>query len=90
MSDTDHPPATPEPPPVPAAAPPPRDGCLTAVMAIVGVILLLPGLCAIIFGVGNLGSSHPDPEITLLVLLGLLVGFGGVMLIRAAIRGRRP
>jgi hypothetical protein len=59
-------------------------------MVIVGVILLLPGLCAIIFGVGNLTSSSPDSVITLLVLLGLLVGVGGVLVIRAAIRGPQP
>jgi hypothetical protein len=75
-------------PPVPPT--PPRNGCLTAFMVIVGIVLLLPGLCAIVFGVGNLGSSSPDPMITLLVFLGLLVGFGGIMLIRAAIRGPRP
>jgi hypothetical protein len=43
-----------------------------------------------IFGVGNMGSSHPDPIVSLLVLLGLLVGVGGVvLLIRAAIRRPR-
>jgi len=74
------------PPPLP---PPPaqRDGCLTALMVIVGVVLLLPGLCAIIFGVGNLSSSSSDPLITMLILLGLAIGVGGILLIRAAIRG---
>ena len=85
MSDAEGPPGLPPVPPTP-----PRNGCLTAFMVIVGIVLLLPGLCAIIFGVGNLGSSHSDPMITLLVFLGLLVGFGGIMLIRAAIRGPRP
>jgi len=56
-------------------------------MVIAGIVLLLPGLCAIIFGVGNMGSSHADPLVTMLVLLGLAVGAGGVLLIRAAIRG---
>ncbi|MGN1287221.1 MAG: hypothetical protein ACI4XG_11655, partial [Bradyrhizobium sp.] len=42
---------------------------------------------AILFGVGTLTSSRPDPGILSLVLLGLLVGFAGVMLIRAAIKG---
>jgi hypothetical protein len=86
MSDST-PPAMPEaPPPVPPP-PPKRDGCLTVFMVLVGLILLLPGLCAIIFGVSNLTSSSPDSVVTLLVLLGLLVGVGGVLLIRAAIRG---
>ena len=77
-------------PPPPAPPPPKRDGCATAFMVLVGVILLLPGLCAIIFGVGNLTSSHADPMITMLVLVGLLIGVGGVLLIRAAIRGPQP
>jgi hypothetical protein len=59
-------------------------------MVIFGIILLLPGLCAILFGVGSFTSSSPDPTILSLVLLGLLVGFAGVMLIWNAIRGPRP
>jgi hypothetical protein len=92
MSDNNSP-ITPPPPPVPstvAPPPPPRSGCLTAVMVLFGVILLLPGLCAIIFGVGELTGSSFDSTVMWLVMLGLLVGLGGVLLIRAAIRGRRP
>ncbi|KJC43971.1 hypothetical protein UP09_16630 [Bradyrhizobium sp. LTSP885] len=70
------------PPPVP-----PRSGCATAFMVLFGLILLLPGLCAILFGVGSLTDSSMDPTLLFLVLLGLLVGFAGVMLIRAAIKG---
>ncbi len=89
MSYSDMPPTRPEPPPggPPSLPPGQRNGCLTALMVIVGIILLLPGLCAIIFGVGSLTSSHPDPGITSLVMLGLLIGGGGVALIWAAIRG---
>jgi hypothetical protein len=95
MSDASDPPeppvpltAVPEPPPIaPPPPPPPRSGCLTALMVIVGVILLLPGLCALLFGAGSLFSSHFDPGFGPFVVVGLLVGFGGVMLIRAAIRG---
>jgi hypothetical protein len=58
-------------------------------MVIAGIIMLLPGLCALIFGAGSLFSSHPDSGFAPFVLVGLL-GFGGVMLIRAAIRGPRP
>ena len=76
------------PPSLPPPLPPRRGGCATALMALFGVFLLLPGLCAILFGVGTLTSSRPDPSILSLVLLGLLVGFAGVMLIRAAITGR--
>jgi hypothetical protein len=92
MSDADTPAARPEPPvpPPPAPPPEPRNGCLTAFMVIAGIIMLLPGLCALIFGAGALFSSHPDSGFAPFVLVGLLVGFGGVMLIRAAIRGPRP
>ena len=69
--------------------PSPRNGCLTAFMVIAGIIMLLPGLCGLIFGVGNLGSSHSDPVITQLALLGLAIGVGGGFLIRAAIRGQK-
>jgi hypothetical protein len=89
MSDSELPAA---PPPIPPRAPPPppRSGCLTALMVLVGLILLLPGLCAVIFGVGNLSSSRPDSMVTLLVFIGLLVGAGGVLLLRVAIRGPQP
>ena len=85
MSDANTPPAPPSLPPVPP--PPPRHGCLTAFMVIVGIVLLLPGLCAIVFGVGSLSGSSYDSGFTPFVVVGLLVGFGGIMLIRAAIRG---
>ena len=83
----------PAPPPddpyLPPPPPPRRDGCLTAIMVIIGIILLLPGVCAVFFGVGNLTSSSPDSFVTTLVMLGLLIGAGGIALIVAAIRGRR-
>ena len=85
MSDVENPPGAP-----PAPPPRPRNGWLTAFMVIVGIVLLLPGLCAIAFGIGNLSSSSPDPVVTLLVFMGLAVGAGGILLIRSAIRGRRP
>jgi hypothetical protein len=77
------------PPPAPPQLPPPaqRSGCLTALMAIAGLIMLLPGLCAIIFGVGSLTNSSMEPIVMVLVVLGLFVGFLGIMLIRAAVRG---
>ncbi len=74
---------TPPPPPPPAQ----RHGCLTAIMVIAGLIMLLPGLCAIIFGVGSLTNSSMEPIVMVLVVLGLFVGFLGIMLIRAAVRG---
>jgi hypothetical protein len=82
MTDSDHPPP---PPPVPQ-----RSGCLVAFMIVAGIILLLPGLCALIFGGIALseGGSFPS-DIASLIVLGLFVGAVGVLLIVSAIRGRR-
>jgi hypothetical protein len=87
MSDV--PPPSP-PPPVPPRPPEQRNGCLMAIMLLFGVILLLPGLCALIFGIGAMTDNSFDQTLLGLVVLGLAVGFGGIMLIRSAIRGPRP
>ena len=90
MSDPDNPspPATPEPPPIPApvVAPPQRNGCLTAFLVLVGVVLLLPGLCTMAF----LGGGHSDPTMSLIALITFLVALGGIALIAFALsRPRR-
>ena len=79
-----------EPPPPQRPPRRPRSGWATAFMVLAGIILLLPGLCAIVFGIAELTWASTDPTVTSLVILGLMVGFGGVMLIRAAFRGRAP
>jgi hypothetical protein len=85
MSDSEGSPV----PPLGTSPPPQRNGCLTAFMVLAGIAMLLPGLCALIFGGLSLGDSHVDSTVISLVLLGLLVGVGGILLIRAAIRGPR-
>lgn len=85
MSDPDGPPL----PPSTETPPPRRSGCLTAFMVLVGIVMLLPGLCALIFGAMSLGDSHFDSTLGSLVLVGLLVGVFGIIMIRAAIRGPR-
>ena len=88
MSDTGPPPA--QPPELPSTPPRPRNGFLTAFMVLAGVILLIPGLCALGFGASGLFSAeHYESGMTPFILIGLLVGFGGIMLIRAAIKGPR-
>ncbi|MGY4475093.1 hypothetical protein [Bradyrhizobium sp. USDA 3364] len=90
MSETSPPTLQPSPPPAatpPLPPPPRRHGCATAFMVIFGIILLLPGLCALIFGVTMLSETRFDGAFAALVLLGLFVGVGGVILIRAAIKG---
>jgi hypothetical protein len=54
---------------------------------LLGIVMLLPGLCALVFGFASL--PHYDPGFTPFIVVGLLVGFGGIMLIVAAIRGPR-
>jgi hypothetical protein len=93
MSDANNPAAAPAAPsnPSPAGIPPPtqRSGCLSFFMVLMGILLLLPGLCALGFGASSLFSSHYESGLTPFIVVGLMVGFGGIMLIRAAIRGRQ-
>ena len=80
----------PPPPPNDDHLPPPppaRSGCLTAFMVLAGIILLLPGLCAVLFGGMSITQPQFDSGFAPFILLGLLVGAGGVMLIVAAIHG---
>jgi hypothetical protein len=58
-------------------------------MVLVGIVLLLPGLCALLFGAGSLTQSHFDAGLMPFVIIGLVVGFVGVMVIWMAIRGPR-
>lgn len=85
ISDTPPPPAAP-----PPAPPEKRGGCLTALMAIFGMFMLLPGLCALLFGgMSVVEDGKIAADIAPLVFLGMVVGIGGVALIWAAIKGRR-
>jgi hypothetical protein len=78
------------PPQIPSGPPPrPREesnGCLTAILIVIGIILLLPGLCSLLFVFGGLVKSAEDVQFV--IALGL-VGCAGVGLIWWAIRGRR-
>ncbi|PJG53833.1 hypothetical protein CVM73_17380 [Bradyrhizobium forestalis] len=85
MSDT--PPPVLPPLPTPGQA---RSGCLTALMVVAGIIMLLPGLCALLFGGISISEGGKiDSDIAPLVFLGLVVGIGGAVLIWAAIKGRK-
>ncbi|MBH5372332.1 hypothetical protein [Bradyrhizobium glycinis] len=86
MSISDPPP----PPGPPALQTEKRSGCLTALMAIAGIFMLLPGLCALLFGgVSVFEDGKIAADIAPLVILGLIVGIGGVAMIWAAIKGRK-
>lgn len=76
--------------PAPHASPPApprrrRHIAISIVMVIVGISLLLPGLCAIVFAV-SFGGAASDPSLTLLWLFCLLIAAGGVWLIVKALR----
>jgi hypothetical protein len=74
-------------PPNPPSPLPPRSGCLTAIMVVIGIILLLPGLCSLIFVFGGLIKSVDDVQF---VAVCLMVGAAGVALIWWAVRRRGP
>ena len=81
MSDSESPPKIPDWPP------PQRNGCLTAFMVTIGVILLLPAMCTLIFAKADLFSG---PSVAKLVAVIFAVGFGGIVLICWALARRRP
>ena len=85
MSDS-----SPNPPALPPQNLQKRGGCLTALMAIAGIFMLLPGLCALLFGgMWAFEGGKIAADIVPLVFLGLVVGIGGVAMIWAAIKGRK-
>ena len=73
--------------------PPVRERWITALMVLTGILLLLPGLCSIFFASGALLSGPSGvPDFSFFVpflLVTFAIGFGGIMLLRAAIRGPR-
>jgi hypothetical protein len=73
----------------PSAPRPPRNPWVTALPILVGVVLLLPGLCSLIFSamlLTDAGSLGLEPGIQLLLFLCFVVGACGVGLIWFAIR----
>ena len=57
---------------------------------LIGVILLLPGACSLGFMVMSMGESGSQGPLPLLWLICFAISFGGVMLIRNALRRRDP
>jgi hypothetical protein len=76
------------PPEIPSRRPAEEgSGCLTAILIVIGIILLLPGLCSLIFVFGGLVKSADD----VLFVAGLMtLGAIGVAVIWWAARRRRP
>jgi hypothetical protein len=71
----------------PRGATPGRNPWVTALLILIGLILLLPGLCSLIFTVVLLSNpSGNDSGFLGLLVFCFLVGAGGVALIVFAIR----
>jgi ABC-type dipeptide/oligopeptide/nickel transport system permease subunit len=89
MSDPQNPPRNP-----PMAAPA-RHPVVTALMVVAGIIMLLPGLCSLIF-VATLVYEQPlgifnEPGLLMLWVMLIAIGWGGFVLIRRAMaRPRSP
>jgi hypothetical protein len=69
--------------------PPPRQGiggCLAVFLVLIGVVLLLPGICSLLF----MGASGVKigADIAGLMLLTLAIAAGGIALIVFAVRNR--
>ena len=73
-------------PPLPPQRPQGLGWFLAALLIIVGIVLLLPGLCSLVF-MGMLGGGGGG-VIGLLWAVSLLIGVGGIILIQYAIKNR--
>jgi hypothetical protein len=72
---------------MPPALPPRRHPAVTALMMVIGLIALLPGICAVTFIVAmTLPGGFFDGGILLLWLFCLVISAGGIKLIRVAVR----
>jgi hypothetical protein len=74
-------------PPVPPPRPQGMGGCMVVFLVLIGVVLLLPGICSLIFvGLGGFGGGNGG--IAGLMFLTFLIAAGGVALIVFAVRNR--
>jgi drug/metabolite transporter (DMT)-like permease len=72
-------------------SPPPheRSGCMTALAIVAGLVMLLPGLCALILAGMDPKEMARDASWALLLVTLIAIGAGGVALIWWAIRRPR-
>jgi hypothetical protein len=73
----------------PSGPSPNRNPWVTALLVLIGLILLLPGLCSVILTGIMIGAGGPrgdDSEFLPLLIICFLAGVGGVALIVFAIR----
>ena len=77
--------------PVDPAGPPPsepRSGCLSVLMVVAGIVLLLPGLCAIILIGLDPHEMMVDPSVLFAMVAMLAISGGGIALIWWALTRR--
>jgi hypothetical protein len=73
----------------PAPAPPSRGGgCLAVILILVGIVMLLPGLCAIILISLDWKSALSSTNLSAMVTF-LAISAGGIFLIRLGFKGPR-
>jgi hypothetical protein len=86
MSDADDTPVTPgEPLARPERIPPPSAWLSHGIDGQMGIIFLLPGLCVLAIS----KDLYVDPLFGTVAIVAAVVGIGGIMLIRLALRGQR-
>jgi hypothetical protein len=66
--------------------PPPRSGCGTALAVFLGLIMLLPGVCAIIGVSQNPKIALPSSAVAPWFWLFLVIGVGGIVMISWGVR----
>ena len=75
--------------PRPVAGPPPsrQGGCLPLLLALLGIVLTLPGICSAVFVVAFVGGGGTNPgSIVGIWLFSFLLAAAGIALIVGAIR----
>ena len=75
--------------PRPLAPQPPnrRGGCLSVLLALIGVVLMLPGICSLVFLVGFVGGGGTSPgSIVGIWIFTFLLAAVGIALIVSGIR----
>jgi hypothetical protein len=73
-------------PPLPPPRPQGMGGCLSAILVLVGVVLLLPGICSLLFMTAS--GMRIGGDIAGLILLTFVISAGGIALIVYAARNR--
>jgi hypothetical protein len=88
MSDSIPPPNPHDPASRPTPPTSARSGCLTAFLILAGIVLLLPGLCAIALVAFDWKSALSGSTLPA-VLIFLAISAGGIIMIREGVRGPR-